>query len=141
MKKKTANIDKKRAIQENIAAKFQSKELVVFAYIFGSFVSGDDGFNDIDVAVYLSDLGGKRPLEFELELEGELETVTRIQVDVRVINTAPLTFVYNVLKNGVVLVDRDPLHRADFEGRICKEYFDFRHLREEYLRETAHAPV
>ena len=140
MNKRHLTEKEKQEMRGNITAVLQSKELVVFAYLFGSFV-GDSDFQDIDIAVYLSDFGVKRPLDIELALEAELEAVTRIPVDVRVINNAPLTFVYNVLKSGSVLLDRDALIRADFEGRIYKEYFDFRHLREEYLREIAHAPV
>lgn len=141
MKKKRMHKDEKRAIREKIAAILQSKGYIAFAYVFGSFAAEEDGFNDIDIAVYLSDSGGRRPLELELELEAELEEALRTTVDVRIINNAPLTFVYNVLKSGSVLLDRDSLLRADFEGCIYKKYFDFRHLCEEYLREAAHAPL
>ncbi len=131
--------EEKKILRRKIAERLLSSEQIVFAYVFGSFGAGD--FRDIDVAVFVSDTGGKKPLELEMELESALETLTSMPVDVRVINHAPLTFVYNVLKGGEVLVDKDPSLRADFEGRLCKEYFDFRHLREEYLREIAHAPV
>lgn len=117
-----------------------AKENVVFAYIFGSFVT-EECFQDIDVGIYAPEAPGTSPLTLELKLEAELEAALRMPVDVRVINGAPLTFVYNVIKSGEVVVDRDATKRDDYEGLICKEYFDFQYLRKEYLREIVHAPV
>ena len=74
-------------------------------------------------------------------METELENILLMPFDVRIINRAPLAFVYNVLKNMIVIVDKNKTLRADFEGLIYKKYFDFRHLRDEYLREIINAPV
>ena len=60
--------------------------------------------------------------------------------DVRVINDAPLGFVYNVLTKKILLFDRDG-KLACFESLVLREYFDFRHLLEEYLGEVKSAPV
>lgn len=68
------------------------------------------------MAVFISDTAGRNSLGFEMELEAELERLISMSVDVRVINHAPLTFAYNVLKEGSVLVDKDPLLR----GRTSK---------------------
>ena len=76
-----------------------------------------------------------------MELENELEDILHIPVDIRIINNAPLSFQYNVLKTGKVIVDGDKTLRADFEGLIFKKYFDFVHLRNEYLRETLNDQV
>ena len=62
-------------------------------------------------------------------------------VDVRILNKAPISFVYHVIKDGIIVVDKNSDLRADFEGLTCKKYFDFRHLRIEYLKEVANAPV
>jgi predicted nucleotidyltransferase len=43
---------KKRAIAEQIQAYFKSRPDILFAYLHGSFFSGDR-FRDIDIAVYL----------------------------------------------------------------------------------------
>jgi hypothetical protein len=52
-----------------------------------------------------------------------------------------VSFVYNVLKGGFVIVDNDKSLRCDFEGLVYKKYFDFQHLRNEYLREIKNAPL
>lgn len=139
MKRKLAIIDRK-ALIEKIVSTLKDKEYTLFAYIFGSFTTGDD-FNDIDIGIFIAEEKVDSPLSMELELERELEDVLHVPVDVRILNNAPLSFVYNVLKNGVVIVDVDALLRADFEGMVYKKYFDFRHLRNEYLREILHAAV
>ena len=111
---------------------------IVFAYLFGSFVT-EERFNDIDVAVFIKNSEVKI-LEFELDLENELEKVVRVRIDVRVINGAPLAFSQNVIRSGKVIVDREPNLRADFEGRILKQYFDFSPFRRRYLAEVENAP-
>jgi predicted nucleotidyltransferase len=112
---------------------------IVFAYIFGSFVT-EEQFNDIDIGVFLSDSGTIPLLTQELKMERQISDILGFTVDVRIINNAPLTFIYNILKSRIVLIDRDSSFRADFEGLICKKYFDFQYLRREYLREIINAP-
>jgi len=137
----------KNTRREKITSTLKSKKYIAFAYIFGSFaLSSKDSlkentFNDIDIAIYLSKGNAQDSLSLELELENELEGILHIPVDVRIINNAPLSFQYNILKTGIVIVDRDKTLRADFEGLIFKKYFDFVHLRNEYLRETLNAQV
>jgi predicted nucleotidyltransferase len=77
----------------------------------------------------------------ELDTERELENTVKIPVDVRIINHAPLSFIYHVVKSGFVIVDKNTSIRSDFEGLIFKKYFDFQYVRREYLREITNAPV
>ncbi len=70
-----------------------------------------------------------------MKIENELENIIHFPVDVRIINNAPLSFQYNVIKTSIVIVDKDKIFRNDFEGLVFKKYFDFVHLRNEYLRE------
>jgi hypothetical protein len=41
----------------------------------------------------------------------------------------------------MVIIDRDKTFRSDFEGLTIKKYFDFVHLRNEYLKGLANASV
>ena len=95
----------------------------------------------MDVGVYISGNLPKLALPMELGLENDLQDALHVPVDVRVLNKAPVPFVYNVLKSGRVVVDKDKCARADFEGWIYKRYFDLRHLLKEYLREIINAPI
>ena len=138
--KRVLTAEEKKHLIERITAILRAKEYILFAYIFGSFISGEN-FNDIDVGIFIS---GEKPESFltlELEMERELGDALHIPVDVRIINTAPPSFTYNVLKSGVVILDNDKSLRTEFEGLICKKYFDYKHLRNEYLREIINASV
>jgi uncharacterized protein len=108
------------------------------AYIFGSF-AGQESFGDIDVGIFLRGAGLPQPLAFELALENALEKVIRLPFDVRVLNSAPLSFQHHVIKNGLLILDQDPNRRAAFEGNVSKQYFDFSRFRKRYLKEIAHA--
>lgn len=133
------SVEQKTLISRKISSYLNDQyQDIVFAYLFGSFVT-EERFNDIDVAVFIENSDVKI-LEFELDLENELEKVVRVRIDVRVINDAPLAFSQNVIRSGKVIVDREPNLRADFEGRILKQYFDFSPFRRRYLAEVENAP-
>ena len=106
------------------------REEVLFAYLHGSFLSGP--FRDIDIAVYID---GERDVFYELELEGELEERLGFPVDVRVLNNAPISFRFKVLK-GELLFSRDEEKRCEFESRTMGEYHDFKYHLDAYRREV-----
>lgn len=140
IRKKKLSAEEKKILIEKISNILKAKEYIVFAYIFGSFAS-EDSYKDMDVGIFVSGAGDISPLRLELKMEDELEDIIHIPVDVRIINSAPLSFVYNILKNGIIIVDNNRSLRADFEGLIYKKYADFRYFRREYLREIRNAPV
>lgn len=112
---------------------------ILSAYVFGSFVRKQP-FGDLDVAVLLATPLAE-PLPFELRLERDLEKLVRIPVDVRILNQAPQPFQYNVIREGKMLLDRDPNMRAAFEGNVVKQYLDFSRFRRRSLREMAVAEI
>ncbi|TYT20334.1 nucleotidyltransferase domain-containing protein [Dictyoglomus thermophilum] len=130
----------KDKIIEAIKNELEKRENVLFAYIFGSFVNSEE-YNDIDVAIYVSNFDREKVLDMEFELERILEDKVKKPFDVRIINEAPLGFVYNVLRNKIIVLDRDSLLRSDFESLIFRKYFDYQHLIEEYLKEIKNAPI
>lgn len=112
---------------------------IAAVYIFGSFVDADR-FSDVDIAILLrNDIAD--PLSFELELETQLEKRIHYSVDIRILNSAPTSFAAAVVRTGIVVIDRAPDFRADFSSLLLRKYFDFKHFREEYLKEVAHAPI
>ena len=108
---------------------------LLFAYVHGSFIT-DEKFRDIDVAIYLK-AAPLSPLQMELELETELlGVVNKCPVDVRILNDAPLSFRYNVIKHGKPLVVIDDDARSDFEENVFSQYFDFVPYRKLYLKKA-----
>ncbi len=127
--------DEKRIIVERITAYIKNRPDILFAYLHGSFFSGDR-FRDIDIAIYL-----KPPfspsLQVELKMEAELDKeVKKYPVEVRVLNNAPLSFRYNVLKHGKPIVVVDDDLRCDFMEATLSNYFDFAPFRKMYLKEA-----
>jgi predicted nucleotidyltransferase len=107
MRKRRLSTKEKEVLAEKISDILKAKEYILFAYIFGSFVSGN-GFKDIDIGIFISDVEGKSPLKLELKLEGEIEPAIHMPVDIRIINNAPSSFIYNILKG-----DRNKSLRSD----------------------------
>jgi predicted nucleotidyltransferase len=112
---------------------------LLFAYVHGSFVSQKQ-FRDVDVAVYLK-LTPLELLQMELALETELYNLVQYPVDVRILNGSPLSFRYNVIKNGRRLAVIDDDGRCDFEETTVSNYFDFAPYRKMYLQEALNRGV
>ena len=130
-------IDKvsKKVIKEAIREVLRKHEEISFAYLHGSFIKGD-AFHDIDVAVYLERMPAS-VLEYELQMETELiMAVGRYIIDVRVLNTATLSFKYNVIKDGIILLVKNDDKRADFQETTIAAYLDFLPYRNIYLEES-----
>lgn len=143
---KTQNENRNYLIHE-ISKIIKSKNDIEFAYIFGSFallqknLLNSSSFNDIDIAIFLSKDKKENVFLLESRIEDELESMFHFQFDVRVINNASLSFQYNVLKSGILILDKNNSIRTDFEGLTLKKYFEYVHLRNEYMREVINAPV
>ena len=110
------------------------------AYAHGSFIERGP-FRDIDVALYYHPTPEFNLLDRELDMEVALEEALieagiRIPVDVRIINQAPLSFRYGVIKDGELLLVRDDDRRVDFEVLTLSKYFDFAPFRAAYLTEV-----
>jgi predicted nucleotidyltransferase len=107
--------------------------------VHGSFISHDQ-FRDIDVAIYLK----SNPVELlpaELDLETDLYNLIKYPVDVRILNSAPLSFRYNVIKDGRRLAVINDDARCDFEETTVSNYFDFAPYRKMYLQEALNRGV
>ena len=74
-----------------------------------------------------------------LDLAGRIEHLVKRPVQVIVLNTAPVDLVHRVLRNGVLLLDRDPSARIRFEVRARNEFFDLQPIRDRYRRRAVPA--
>ena len=137
----------KDILSENLTRCLAEKEEILFAYVFGTFLTRDD-FNDIDVGIFLDPQ--KIPeidtLRYELELAVEMENRLKpgelfkryIPLDIKVINDAPVTFRYSV-STGKLLFLKDEDAREEFLCRTWQEYFDFQYVLDTYYREVVDA--
>ena len=130
----------KESILETFKACLQNEADLIFAYLHGSFFT-EDRFKDIDIAVFLDPLPSS-PLEAELELESKLsEALKGYPVDVRILNSASLSFRYNVIKYGQPIVVKDDDIRSDFVETTLSRYFDFSPFLKEYLKEALRSGI
>ncbi len=128
-------VNKKEDIIKNIKEILIDKKEILFVYIHGSFVN-EEYFNDIDIGVYLESLPPS-PLEYELSLEAELIDKIRGYIfDIRILNNAPLSFRYNVIKYGILLFAHDDDLRSEFQEKTVINYLDFLPFRKRYLKEV-----
>lgn len=105
---------------------------VVFAYIFGSFARGKNtSLSDIDIAVYLNNPNRIDYLKLYTEISNSLG---RDDLDLIVLNTAPISITGRVIQNRIVLVDKDPARRHAYESLILREFFDFRQRERQILQ-------
>lgn len=120
------------ALQRHFAA---NPEDAAAVYLFGSVARGEDtATSDVDVAVLF---GSEPPDGFAglaLPLEGALERQLGRPVQLIVLNRAPVDLVHRVLRDGIVLLDRDPSARIHFEVRARNEYFDLIPVLRRYRR-------
>lgn len=126
----------REVVLEKIRGALARRPDVAFGYVHGSFLS-DSPFRDIDVAVCLSEIPPS-PLEAELDIEMELtrELEKRLPVDVRLLQTAPLSFRYSVIRNGRPVFTRDDEARTRFVEVTLSRYFDFAPFHKQYIEET-----
>ena len=124
--------------QAEIAKNFLAGERKVkYAYLFGSFASGNSGpLSDLDLAVYLD--GRLDFFNCRLKLMEALAKVLKTEnFDLVVLNNAPIVLKHEVVRNGVILKDDRP-RRVMFESRAVRAFLDTAYLRDVqrgYLRE------
>ena len=114
---------------------------IVAAYLFGSVARGTAGArSDVDVAV-LYEAAPPATIEgLPLDLENAIHQVVARPVQVIVLNTAPVSLVHRVLRDGVLVLDRAPSARIRFEVRARNEFFDLQPILARYRRRPLAAP-
>ena len=102
---------------------------VKLAYLYGSSAAGNaTPLSDVDIALVLADMEAIRGdrLILELQIEEEISRSCRgNEIDVRVINSAPLMVRGEVITKGVLLYSVDEAFRVEFETSTRSAYFDF----------------
>lgn len=113
------------SLEQRIADVFSPRSDVMAVYLFGSTARGTArAGSDVDVAV-LFDAPPPRALSGpRLVIEGELERALGRPIDLVVLNDAPVDLRARVLRDGRLLVERDPSARIAFEVRTRNEAFD-----------------
>jgi predicted nucleotidyltransferase len=97
---------------------------IIFAYLFGGLLREKPSpLSDVDVAVYLH---SPEKLDF-LQLFHDITSVLGTEeLDLVILNDAPVSIAGRVLQNRKILVDKKPFVRHKYESLTLRKYFDFR---------------
>jgi predicted nucleotidyltransferase len=113
-------------------------EGIAAAWLFGSVARGTAGpRSDVDVAILYSKEPPPGLAGLGLSLEGDLERLLGLPVQVVVLNRASVDLVHRVLRDGALLVDRDRSRRIAFEVRSRNEFWDIEPFLRQYRLEEA----
>lgn len=113
-------------VAERLAAVLRERpEDLVAAWLFGSRARGEaHAASDVDVAVLFRTAPPPTLDGLPVELQAALEGAVRAPVDVVVLNDASADLVHRVLREGVLLVERDRSARIAFEVDRRRRYLD-----------------
>ncbi len=100
------SLEEKLKILEKIREELEKHEEIKLAIVYGSFLKSYP-FRDIDIAVYV--VTDRDLLDYKFELEEKLENKISYPVDIAILNEAPPWFVRKVLKEGKILIQKQPL--------------------------------
>jgi predicted nucleotidyltransferase len=116
------------------------KSDILFAYLFGSKVKGyANERSDWDIAVYFNTSIKQNDRWPEFKLEAEISGTVGGTVQVTVLNgsLAPV-FGFQIIKDGVLLLDRVPNLRIDFENRTLRQYHDWQYFLNRQIKAEIH---
>ena len=131
----------KERIISIIKGELEGREDIIFAYIYGSLIDHEMIFyRDIDVGIYVSDMGKTKDWNYEIKIAIDIEEKLRsegfsIPVDIRVINISDVLYVHKVIQ-GRLLVTKDEDLWADFIVNISMKYDDIAPVFDHYFKEA-----
>lgn len=108
-----------QSLVDGLAARLTREDDVLAAYVFGSRARGTAGpRSDVDVAVLLD--GEADPADRDLALRAVLGD----EVDLVILNKAPVALAYRVVSEGVLVLSRDERVRQAHWARTIDQYLD-----------------
>jgi predicted nucleotidyltransferase len=112
---------------------------VIVARLFGSQARGQAGpLSDVDIAVWLTpDVADRHAFQLEL-IAAASEALATNAVEVVVLNDASPLLRHRALRDGELLVERDPVSRVRLDAATIVEYLDTTQLRETLARGIRH---
>lgn len=129
VKGEVTDLDRERIVGQ-LRQCLAGREDILLGYLYGSFLR-HDGFHDIDIGLLVS--GEREPYEsykYAMGIASDLERciIPRYEIDLRILNDAPVEFQYEVVRTGYLLVARDESTRIAFEAGVIAQFLDLKYL-------------
>jgi predicted nucleotidyltransferase len=108
---------------------------IICLFVFGSLAQGKlKPLSDLDFAVLLSNqLNRQERFQMHLDLIGILSSLFRTdEIDLVLMNDAPMRFSYNIMKKGKILFCKDKTAFINFHHSITMQYLDFKFFRDHF---------
>jgi len=116
---------------EGLKGHLEDHPEVIFAYLFGGIARHPiSPLSDVDIAVYVKDPKRFDYLRFYSYLTDCLGTE---EVDLVILNKAPISLAGRVLQSRRLLVDKDPFLRHRYESLTIRKFLDFQRLERQYF--------
>ena len=110
---------------------------MVCAYLYGSQARGKAGLHsDVDIAVLLDKTPPPTLDGFGFDLASNIEQNIGKQIDLVILNRAPVDLIHRILRDGILVYEGDPSARIRFEVRSRGEYFDLLPYLRQYRRSS-----
>lgn len=124
--------EERGAIRDQIATELSHEPDVLFAHVYGSFLKSE-AFHNVEIGVYLSTSHFNNAMA--ANLSAHLSGKVKLPVDVRTLNTAPISLRLYVLR-GECLFSRDDNLRTDIMEDTMRRYLNIAPLHRHTTKET-----
>lgn len=132
----TYNIDRLKLVG-TIVPQLEKEHDLAFAYFYGSAVEQQTA-HDVDIGLYYESTNSLPTIEQNLALAHQLSSTIHIPVDIRVLNHAPLSFLFHVL-HGQLLICPNPDLLTTILEQVPREYLDLAPLLEQGTKDAFRA--
>jgi uncharacterized protein len=129
-----ANQQERIRIVEQLATALARDPNIAFAYLYGSFQS-TDSFHDVDIGIYLTRCQSGQDTTYALALTQRLADFISFPIDVRILNDAPVSFLYHVLRGHPIQIQDEEL-LTNLMEQVVRQYLDMAPLLRQSTREA-----
>lgn len=121
--------------QQILSLDFAQDAKVVAVYLFGSYARGCIfPLSDIDLAILFSHYLSREALDkaYNYYYHFICQQLKTNEVDLITLNEAPLSFAYEIIKEGRSIYVGDEDQLKDFKEKVARDYLDTIFLRKEH---------
>lgn len=133
----TVTQEARERVLELLSAEVAREPLITFAYVYGSLLERE-AVHDVDIGIYLGKIPDEGPGDYALDFSQRLSEAAGMPVDVRILNAAPVSFIFHVLRGRLIHCGDESL-LADVMERTAARYLDIAPLLRSAIKE-AYAP-
>ena len=118
----TVSPEQREALSHQLREQLEREPGMRFVYLYGSVLESDR-VHDVDIGLFLDDTAVPQQATIADSLSAKLTAAVGLPVDVRVLNGAPLSFLYHVLR-GQLLLCQDEAFLTDMIEDVARRYLD-----------------